>query len=351
MRNWVKRHGRLSVGGAVAILVLASSVVLVASATADPSVTGAQIRSFGLPAGTNLNEGHTITCTAPATSTKCQIRFAFETEQTTSSVTSVDAAPTGSDATYSDASTLPGGSIASGTCIDSWIFHFDAGANGAAVEPTDGSTVTFQAPILGVEALNTSLDNTDSTFGRSSTTYPTGVALRGLELANGSNSNQSGNPDTFTLLADGKTFGVHMDTGASDGDFDQVRVLTACVPTTIPLKTSTGGLALNITPRPIIYDGSAHAETVKATVASSVDNGPITGSVHFYIDGNFVGDGTLKPSSTVPGTSNAKLAISLDGSLQPGYHTLKAVYDGLPPEYGPSSQSVDFLIHETGALG
>ena len=125
----------------------------------------------------------------------------------------------------------------------------------------------------------------------------------------------------------------------------------SCVPTTIPLRNpSTNAPWLNITPRPITYNGSAHPETVKATVSSTVDNGPITGQVDFYIDGSPVGSVQLKPSSTVPGTSNAKLAISLDGSLQPGYHTLKAVYEGLPPEYGPSSGSVDFLIHEPNAL-
>jgi hypothetical protein len=341
MKKWAMRR-RVKVGGALALVVLSAGVIVASSALADPT-TGGSMQKVGAPPSVQLHSF--VTCPDVTKSATCLIRAMYESEQVTSSPTPADATPTGSDATYSDVGALNGGSVAANTCVDSWLADFDAGAGSVA---KDGS-ITFQAPILGVEALTSSLDATDSAFGAAGTTYPTGANDgRGLEFTNGAtpSSNGSGLPDSFGINAAGTTLSMHADV---TNEYDQVRVLTACVPDTI---------AVAIGPHPIFNPTTGEDANLKATVSEpssgGVDNGPIDGTVDWYIDGNFAGSLSLRPIKTLPSglveDSHATLPYHFDTSLTPGYHTIKLVFEGSPPAYGENSVTRTFLIKDPNAL-
>lgn len=345
MKDRVMRARRAIAGGCV-VAAGVLGLALAATAGASPTVSG-NVQQFGPPPSL-AKGGDPTTSNCPPTKSPsgCFFRLIYESEQSLSSPQAVDTASPNAydDATMFDGgsnSSVPAASIPSGTCVDSWFLNWDPGSPVSSLQ-VDGS-VTFQTQILGVDALDGSLDATDATFGNPRSTYPTGAAGRGLEVLNAPSgkSNSSGNPDSFSIDSTSTQLTVHGD--ADSSDWDQMRVFTACVPT-----TST----VNIIPRPINYNASTgEAETLKAVVAKgSVDNGPITGQVDWYIDGNEVASAQLRPSTANPSVSNAHVSYTLPPSLTPGYHQIKLVYEGIPPEYGLSSQTRNFLIRDPGAL-
>lgn len=114
--------------------------------------------------------------------------------------------------TYTSDASLTGGSVEAGQKVRSFFVHFDP-VGTQSVRNRDGF-VTFDAPILGVIATTTKLNNSDVSLGAPGTTYPTGTdGLRGLEM----------NPDNFTISADRRTVSFSM---AASTTVDQFRVLT-----------------------------------------------------------------------------------------------------------------------------
>jgi hypothetical protein len=133
--------------------------------------------------------------------------------------------------TFTSPASLVGGSIASGSQVDSYFFHSDPTAK---AETYTGS-VTFTSDIIGVIVLSHSLNLTDAQLGAVGTSYPTGVSNRGLELGTTSDK------DSFTLSADLKTLTFSLHTSSA---IDEIRVLTE--PTAVPEPASALLLGLAI---------------------------------------------------------------------------------------------------------
>lgn len=117
---------------------------------------------------------------------------------------------------YASVDSLTGGTIAAGTAVDSYLLHFDPNVSGPLFIPQGAfGTITFDREILGVILLDSTLDASDLVVGNPGTTYPTGVAGRGLDF---------GVLDLVRLLDDRRTLLI----GAlEDVHFDQVRIITA----------------------------------------------------------------------------------------------------------------------------
>ncbi|MEO1574668.1 MAG: hypothetical protein AAFU65_06870 [Pseudomonadota bacterium] len=111
---------------------------------------------------------------------------------------------------------LTPGVIAPGTTVNSYFLHADAVSSGPVTLSGD---ITFDEDILGIQITDAGLDQTDGPLGAPLTTYPTGVALRGLNLANG---------DVVALLPGRRTIRLSFDVFNVT---DQIRVITAGQPT------------------------------------------------------------------------------------------------------------------------
>jgi len=195
---------------AVWLLALSSA----ASATSTPTATSGAVAILSSPpASVQL---HALVSTT-------NIQGFFEQETTLSAAQPVD---TDTPGLVNNVTQLVPTTIASGTCVDSYLLQWDPGGLPFPQTAQADGSVTFDQQILGVEALDASLDGSDA-LGSPSTSYPTGLPAveRGMELIGATHTNRSGNPDTFTLSASLKKLTVHMDTGAY---FDQVRVLVGC---------------------------------------------------------------------------------------------------------------------------
>jgi hypothetical protein len=195
-----------------AVLLLLSGV---ASASSTPTATSGSLMVLSSPpASVQL---HALVSTT-------DIQGFFEQETTLSSDQSVD---TDTSGLVDNVTQLVAATIPSGTCVDSYLLQWDPGGLPQPQTAQADGSVTFDQQILGVEALDASLDASDP-LGPPSTSYPTGLNVeRGMELIGASHTNRSGNPDTFTLSGSLHKLTVHMDTGAF---FDQVRVLVSCGP-------------------------------------------------------------------------------------------------------------------------
>lgn len=113
--------------------------------------------------------------------------------------------------------------MAAGTCIQSYLLHFDA--VGASNALTLIGTVAFSQRVVGALPLTPLLELSDKLLGLPGTTYPAGDAARGMEL-----QVPIFNPVGDILsLAGPNTVGFTLRT---DG-FDQVRVLTQCDPSPV----------------------------------------------------------------------------------------------------------------------
>jgi hypothetical protein len=244
------------------------------------------------------------------------IFFFFESETLLPAPQAVDDTAAGS---FDDYNTFVPGTISKGTCIDSWFLQFDPGGLPPPETAQSDGSVTFDTKILGVEAIDPSLDATDY-LGASGTTYPTGIpgSERGMEVLNTPTGymNRSGNPDSFAIDAALTTLSVHMDTGAH---FDQFRVFTACNPTVTTVgvrKNNPAGVPVRI-----------------RTTVTALNHLPPTpsGTVDFYVDGVLVGSRAL----------NAKgKAFILVSALSSGTHTAQVFYLGNPPDDSASSSKV-----------
>ena len=123
------------------------------------------------------------------------------------------------------------GSIAAGTRISSHIIHFDSVDGGRSPTGLTGS-VTFDGQILGLIFNDPRLNATDSLLGAPGTAYPGGVVGRRFLFSEGS--------DVFSISGGQLTF--NFTSFVSDGFIDQMRIVTAAVPT--PGSLALAGLGL-----------------------------------------------------------------------------------------------------------
>jgi hypothetical protein len=107
------------------------------------------------------------------------------------------------------------GNIPAGIWVSSHFLHGDPVTNLLL----DGR-VLFNGPILGVISSSGGLDASDAAYGAPGTTYPTGLAPRGLE---------AGTADAYAIIAGG--FGIAARMQVPPLSFlDQIRVITRCCP-------------------------------------------------------------------------------------------------------------------------
>ncbi len=135
---------------------------------------------------------------------------------------------------------LSPGVIAAGTSVDVFLLHFDPVSVPQQPLALSGS-ITFAAPVLGIEVLSASLDATDPSLGLPTTLYATGETLRGLELQVGMVGINTF--DGITLSADRKTISVVLSTQLS---LDEVRIITAVPEPSTNVLLALGGLAILI---------------------------------------------------------------------------------------------------------
>ena len=110
-----------------------------------------------------------------------------------------------------------GGVIAPGTWVSCHFLHGDPVTNLLL-----SGQVLFNGPVLGVISTSAGLDATDpvAMCGVPGTTYPTGLAGRGLE---------AGQADAYAIAAGG--FGINARMEVPLNSFvDQIRVITRCCP-------------------------------------------------------------------------------------------------------------------------
>ncbi|MBI1368491.1 MAG: hypothetical protein GC162_07530 [Planctomycetes bacterium] len=105
------------------------------------------------------------------------------------------------------------GTIPAGTCVDSYLLHFDAEGDTSESKATLDALIIFARPILGVIAFD-GIVEADATFGAPDVQYEADTT-RGIEQE-----------DTFAIGPDGRTLRVHL-TGWRP---DELRVLVASEP-------------------------------------------------------------------------------------------------------------------------
>ncbi|MFQ5847729.1 MAG: PEP-CTERM sorting domain-containing protein [Candidatus Methylomirabilales bacterium] len=129
-----------------------------------------------------------------------------------------------SPGTFTSNSPFPGGSILSGTIVNSYFLHFDPVGEPTNLVTVTG-TVTFNEKILGVIAESPKLLNSDP-LGASGTTYP--PDLSGLNANRGLEGSSQATLDTVTLSANLRT--LSLDQLVATLAPDQIRVITQPVP-------------------------------------------------------------------------------------------------------------------------
>jgi hypothetical protein len=135
-----------------------------------------------------------------------------ESVSTLASPLSVDIAAPG---LYTTASPNAPGTIPALTQVASYMIHHESVAN---VFSSVLVSFTFPQPILGVITSDPLLDATDNTLGNPSTSYPTGLTNRGLELP------FPITPDAVFWSGNQVFFQVETNTAAI---LDQLRVITS----------------------------------------------------------------------------------------------------------------------------
>jgi hypothetical protein len=216
---------------AVATIVTAVAFSLIVSsgvawASASPVTTTGAITVLASPPSSVKLHGYVSTTTIP---------LLFESEQTLAAPLNVD---TDSPGLVTASTSLVPTTVASGTCVDSFLLQLDTGGPSGAL----AGSVTFSQKILGVEVLDASLDASDF-LGSPTTTYPSHPSNveRGIELSD--NPLNGGNPDSFSLdstLTD-LTVNLHVETY-----YDQVRVIVACGGPGNPLPEVSSAIELPI---------------------------------------------------------------------------------------------------------
>ena len=148
-------------------------------------------------------------------------------ERTTTVPTGGLAVDVVSPGTYNGGGPAPDpGTIAAGTSVQSYLIHSDPGDPPVIYT----GSVSFNAPILGLEILTGSLNGTDSAYGHVGTTYDTSNTARGLE-----------SQDSITLSANRETLTISFDT---HDRIDEVRVFTAAIPEPTALTLAGLGAAV-----------------------------------------------------------------------------------------------------------
>jgi hypothetical protein len=192
--------------------------------------------------------------------------------------------------------TLTPGSIATGTCVKSYLLHFDAVGGGPV---TVTGSVTFDASILGLDTFtnpqnpvppdSNNFSISDPVVGAAGISYPTTEFGRGTELtATGDSLNWTGNTVTVTL---------------NTGDFDdQVRILTSCRPPTV--AADNGSVEVD--------EGQAAQNTGTYSDLDTDDDVSLSASV-----------GTVTKTGTNSGTWTWSLDTD-DGSAESGAVTISA---------------------------
>jgi hypothetical protein len=132
---------------------------------------------------------------------------------------------------------LTPGQIAANQLVDSYFLHTDTLA-GSGIVTFQGSVV-FDAPVLGILVLGSSLDATDAVLGSPSTAYfsPSNI-YRGFDGPDFSTSSDAVR-DLVQLSLDRRTITLQLRTEAFT---DQVRVITAVVPEPTSLALAAGCL-------------------------------------------------------------------------------------------------------------
>jgi hypothetical protein len=140
--------------------------------------------------------------------------FAEQTGLTLTSNQPVDikAPPAAYGTWYTVNNLTPGQQLSSGTKVDSYMLYSDPVGQPTTPGVKYRATVTFSAPILGVEITDANLNNTDGTLGHPGTVYST-VANNGLEALY--DKVELVSPDTISVQV--VTF----------TDIDMIRIITA----------------------------------------------------------------------------------------------------------------------------
>ena len=125
--------------------------------------------------------------------------------------------------TYTGGSSLSPVTIPAGTLVSSQFVHSNP------VHPPQhfNATVVTDRDILGIAIKQPRLDASDF-LGAPGTSYPTGLAPRGLELQT--------QGDSITLGADHRTVTLNVTT---QRHLDQIRIITACPPSLIPCTSAS----------------------------------------------------------------------------------------------------------------
>ena len=187
----------------LAHLVAASSALVLTSVQADiVSVSGAAAL-IAAPASVVPNAGYENFTQAGVFSERQNVNLAQSAQ--------VDVTTTGFFDALVD---LTPGSIAVGTLVSSYYLHADpVGSSGTPY--TYIGSITFDADILGVAALNAQLVSTHF-LGAPGTTYPTAGTVNGVDFPDGT--------DTLTVSGDRRTLSFKFVAWAGS---DAVRVITA----------------------------------------------------------------------------------------------------------------------------
>ncbi len=239
-------------------------------------------------------------------------------------VLNLDAAAPGVYADFGDLvpSTIPGGSA-----VSSYLVHFDGVDVGVFFQDVE---LTFAVPILGVIALDVSLDVSDALLGAPSISYPTGEPTRGLEM--------HAQFDAFELSSDMRTIRFDLEL---TGKIDQLRIVTAACDSDPwsnegcaldglngpPLLMGTGPLVAGSVNTLALMHAAALAP---AAIFASLTESPIP----------FKG-GTLKPS--LGQLSTLVLATDMNGEF-----TIAFVWPASVP--GSTNMYVQFAVLDAGAV-
>ena len=132
--------------------------------------------------------------------------------------------------TYRGVDNLTPGSVPAGTPVDSYFMFSNPVGQPHQLYPYH-ATLTFSTPILGVDVLSSTLDETDTMLGAPGTTYKIGPA-DGLE------DNHNGNPDTVEIAGPDEISVAFW----TQDDIDSIRVITAGTPSTSSGTTGGSGV-------------------------------------------------------------------------------------------------------------
>ena len=177
------------------------ALTAVFTANADLMSSTGQVSVIAPPASVVVNSG--------LESNSLAYFYTEKRDFTLGSTVTVDAHGAG---LYNSNATLNGGTIASGTVVDSYYLHADPVGEPTATFLYDGS-VTFDTNILGIIVLDPEFAASNGQLGHTGTLYS--ASGQGLEL---------GGPDTVTLTVTGETLSFHFGTSTAA---DDIRILTA----------------------------------------------------------------------------------------------------------------------------